>query len=424
MDANRRRFVTVSGALLLVMIGFVGRLGDLTENIPLFLAIFGAAFVIYATNVFAFSRIHAPYRQSLVLIFIVALGCRVVLIAVAPSLSNDVYRYLWEGRVIAAGHNPFALPPEAPELEALRDANYNAINHKNLTTIYPPAAQGVFVVAAAIAPTVTMQKLVLILFDLGTMVLIVLLLRRRGRNPNLCAVYGWSPLVIVEFAHSGHVDAVGIFFLVLAIHLFERGRAAGGMVAMGLSFLGKLLPLMLAPYFLRRRLLVWLPVAVAVALTGYLPFAGAGDGLWSSLGVYGRHWQFNSLVYRALESVWTNPDGIRLLLAGSVAAYAVYQALREPDITRFAFRVIACALLLSPTVYPWYIIWIVPLLCFHTSRAWLYFSGAVAVSYAVWPTYRATGVWRLGGSLLAMEYAPFYLLLAFEAVVGRRKGRA
>lgn len=421
MEPRYRRFATVAGVLLVGLAGVLLRLGDFTERLPAFLAAYAAFFAVYAGAIFVFSRLHTPYRRTLTLIFIVAVGCRLVVLGAVPSLSNDVYRYLWEGRVVASGHNPFALSPDAPQLEALQDANYEKINHKQLEAIYPPVAQGVFFLGAVLSPTVTMQKLLFVLFDIGTLVLIALLLRRRGRNLNLCVVYGWSPLVIIEFAHSGHMDAVGIFFLILALYLFERGAAVRGMAALGLSFLAKLLPVMLAPYFLfKKRLLVWAPLAVGVAIAGYLPFAGAGEKLWSSLEVYGQHWQFNSLIYRIIEGIWDNPDAIRLLLAAAVALFAIYQGIREKDLTLFTFRVVACAILLSPTLYPWYVTWIVPLLCLHSSRAWLYFSGVVVASYHVWSGFTDTEVWRLGTGFLVAEYVPFYLMLLLETLRLRR----
>ncbi len=419
----RYRWAVVACGLLLVGLSvWIATWGDLTLVVPRFLATFGALFLLYVVSITALSRMQGAHRATLVFVFAVALGCRVALLFGPPTLSNDIYRYLWEGRMVAAGHNPFSLPPEAPELRSLRDENYPGINHPDFVTIYPPLAQGVFVVGAVLRPDLTTQKVLFVLFDAATMVILLLLLRRRGKNVYLCAVYGWSPLVLVEFSHSGHMDSVGIFFLMLAILLLEQKKRWTGVMSLAFSFLAKYLSVLLIPFFLfKRRYLPWLLVFAAVAILGYLPFAGAGTGLVSSLRTYGTWWEFNSLLFSVLRRVFGSPDRIHFALVALVGAYALWQGYRRRDLMQFAYRVVACSLLLSPTVYPWYITWVVPFLCFYSSRAWLFFGGAVMASYWVWVGFPATGLWEVGWAPLLIQYIPFYMLLGYDARQGRRR---
>lgn len=417
------RLLSAAGVLMVIASYAVVRLDDLSSRIPAFLLVFALMFALYIAAVVLLPRVRAPRMQVLALVWIVAIATRLVMLPARPSLSDDAWRYVWEGRVVAAGYNPFSLPPDSPELAFLRDDNYDAINHKHMATIYPPVAQGVFALAALIAPNVTAQKFCFMLFDLGTLALVMLLLSRRNLDPARGAIYGWSPLVIVEFAHSGHMDAVAIFFLMLALLFIERNQVARGMAAGALSLLAKFTAVVLAPFLVvRKRFAVWAPLAAAVIIAGYLPFAGAGTKLWTSLGVYGRTWNFNSLVYRLLEALWGNPDAIRMVLAAIVVVFAVYRAVREKDVVRYAAAVIACALLLSPTVYPWYIAWMLPFVCFAPGVAWVYFSGAVVASYSVWIGFASGSEWRLGLTFLALEYVPFYIMLILPAA--RRSLRA
>ena len=411
------RLVSIAGVLMVIASYAVVRLGDLNARVPAFLLVFALMFTFYIAAVILLPQARVPRAQVLTLIWIVAIATRLVMLPARPSLSDDAWRYVWEGRVVAAGYNPFSLPPDAPELAFLRDKNYDAINHKHMATIYPPAAQGVFALAARVAPNMAAQKICFMLFDLGTLALVMLLLARRGLNPARAVIYGWSPLVIVEFAHSAHMDAVAIFFLLLALLFIERGQRARGMTAVALSFLAKFTAVLLAPFLVvRKRFAAGVPLAVAIMIAGYLPFAGAGAKLWTSLGVYGRTWNFNSLVYRLLEGVWGNPDAIRFLLAGVVVVFAAWRALRDKDVVRYAAAVIACALLLSPTVYPWYVTWILPLVCLVPNAAWVYFSGAVMASYVVWIGFGSGGEWRLGMPFLALEYVPFYIMLILPSL--------
>lgn len=323
--------------------------------------------------------------------------------------------------MITHGFNPFVHPPDAPELEFLRDRYYDNINHKHLETIYPPVSQAVFALAARVRPGPHALKLFFVLFDLGVIVLIGTMLRQRSLDPVAVTVYAWNPLVIFETGHSGHVEPAGIFFLILGLWLIARGRTLGGFVAMGVSFLAKYLSAVFVPFYLaRKKYAPWVGVMTAVVVAGYLPFASAGDGLFSSLKVYTAEWRFNGLVYKLLYTALGDPQWTRRILTAVVVGVVVYNSFRQKDVVRYGFIAIATGLLLAPTLYPWYVAWIVPFLCFCHNRAWILFTGLVFVSYWVWEIFPVEGRWELPWRLYALEYAPFYALLIYDAVRGRR----
>jgi hypothetical protein len=314
--------------------------------------------------------------------------------------------------------------PVSEDLRYLRDSDFDAINHKHLETIYPPLAQGAFLVGAVAGRGVTPHKIIYVLFDLATAALIVLLLRAKGRDPALSVVYAWNPLIILEFAHSGHMDSLAIFFLVLTLLLVERRRNVLGFVSMALSFLAKYFSAILIPFFvMRRRYLRGIALFVVLVVLGYLPFADASTGLASSLGIYGRHWDFNSFGYAVAVRVLKIPELVRVGLAVLAIIFAVYQGYRQRDVVRYGYLVTACALLVTPTLHPWYLCWVVPFLCFYLDRAWLFLTGAVVLSYTVWPAFRETGVWRVGWGMLLVEYVPFFVLLVFDTYRARVAGR-
>jgi hypothetical protein len=408
-------FVFFCGVVLFVLSAYIALIEDLTRSIPTFLGVYAAAFIVYLLSIFLLSRNREPFRGVLAFVFAIAILCRIVNLNSEPTLSNDIYRYLWEGRVIEAGMNPFSHPPSAPELEFLQDENYESINHKHLETIYPPLAQGAFFCGVLLKPDLFGQKLIFTLFDMATMVVILMLLLATGRNPALCAVYGWSPLVVTEFSGSGHVDSLGIFLLMAAALLFQRRFRLFGFVSLALSFLAKYVSAVLLPFFItKKRNIGWMFIYVAVIIIGYFPFAGASGKLISSLKVYAENWEFNSLLFRAIGSFAANPVHIRYALGIIVIVFAFYEGYRRRDLLHYAYRVIACSILLMPTIYPWYLCWLVPLLCFFPSRAWLGYTGLVMISYWVWVPYRTSGVWDLGTTVLILEYLPFYGLLAYE----------
>ena len=429
MRSKPIRTVVILGTLHLGFAVAISSLREITKNIPVFLLLFGAMFAVYVVAVAVIARGGAGERgvagrRFVVYMVVIAAACRLVCVAAAPALSTDIYRYLWEGRVVAAGQNPFSLPPDAPGLEHLRDENYGGVSHKHMEAIYPPFAQAVFFAGAFLHPTLPTFKLLFVLFDLAAMGVILLMLHARGRSLAWGVVYAWSPLVILEFSHSGHLDSVGICFLLAAIYLWEIAKKNRSVVALALSFLSKYLAVLLLPFFLfkrgeAKRILLF----AAVALLGYLPFLDAGDNLFASLRTYGARWEFNSAVFPLLRLVLGDAARVRGMLLLTLAAFAFYEGRRQKDFSRFAFLVVGCSLLLTPTLYPWYLCWIVPFLCFSPTPAWIYLTGMVAASYSVWMTYPATGVWNPGAGILILEYAPFYALLVFEGVRALRRRR-
>jgi len=422
-----------SGGRLLVLVGLVlvalfvllARIDDISIRIPTLIGIVALLFSLYAVSISLVSHSVLPRRVTLIIVFAVALAGRLALVGSTPALSDDIHRYLWEGRVVHDGGNPFLHPPNSESLVHLRDSDFSRINHPHLATIYPPLAQWAFYLGVAIAPSVATQKSLFLIFDIATLILLAVFLRSRGRDPALCIVYGWSPLVVIEFAHSGHMDSLAIFFLMLTIFLIDCRRPVLGYASMALSFLAKYFSLVLLPYFLvRKRSIVGFMVFGFLVVLGYLPFADASAGFFSSLRVYGESWNFNSLLFSLSRGIIDDPVWIRRVLAAAGIVFAVYQAVRQEDLLRYAYVVTGFALLISPTVYPWYLCWIVPFLCFFRSRAWIYLTGAIFVSYTVWTVFRETGVWQVGWWMLLVEYVPFAVLLVYDYLRVDRKERA
>jgi hypothetical protein len=423
MSRRDRAVLTATGVALVAALAAIGALPAPRLRVGVFLALYAAAFAAYALAVRTVLRLRACDRATAALILSVAVLGHAAVLPARPDLSTDVYRYAWEGRVMLEGANPFAVAPADSTLAHLRDDDYEAVSHKDLATIYPPLAQGLFALAAKVHPGVRTLKVILSLFDLATVLVLFRLLRRRGRSEAHALVYAWSPLVIVETGHSGHVDAAGVFLLVLGLHLYLSGRRAWAGAVLGLSFLVKYLAAAIAPFLARRRAAA-LVALVAVAALGYAPFLDAGARLAGSLREYGAHWWFNGPPFLALAGIAGDPMLARRLLAAAGVAFAIAAASRERDLARYAYLVIACALLVSPTVYPWYATWLVPLLCVFPSRAWIAFTGLVALSYTVWTVYGDTGAWVLPTWVLALEYLPFYALLLAGLARRRPAGEA
>ena len=425
---------------------YVVSIGDLRADVPRFWIGIFPIFVLYLLSSLYILRRPAG---SIRLILLCGLLFRLTMWWSPPSLSDDIHRYVWDGRVQLADIHPYRYPPEAAEVTHLRDADYEKINHREIPTVYPPLAQLFFRLVCALRPGPQLMKFDLLLCEIGLILLLVAILRQRCQDPRRVLLYAWNPLAIVEIAGSGHVDILGVLLMMLALFYLAGERPMGASAALAGAFLGKLLPAMLLPLFwshlspsgsvppwkrwlsLRPRLpLLWFPL---LALLGFLPFLDAGPQLFAGLQTYLRHWQFNGAISTLLALLFERgfPDGDSLMLArgtgiGLLLLTLLWTALRHFEPYRAAFWIMSAYLLLSPTLHPWYLLWILPFLPLFAPPAWILLSGLVLLAYEVLIEYSKTGIWTEQTWVKWAQFAPFFLLLIAYPVyqLYRRRSRA
>jgi alpha-1,6-mannosyltransferase len=235
-------------------------------HVDIFAGLLGLAVLVYFSTVRLVLRRPQP-RQAVWLVLGVAVVMRAVLITNPLLLSSDVYRYVWDGRVQAAGINPYRYVPADPALAPLRDtAIYPNINRKSYAhTIYPPAAQMVFAVVGRISQTVIAMKLAMLAFEVIAVLCLLRLLALARLPAERVLIYAWNPLVLWSFACDGHVDAIAVGLLAVALLCrAERRFGASGAFLAG-AVLAKFLPIVVAPAFLRGGTF-WRPALVGLAV--------------------------------------------------------------------------------------------------------------------------------------------------------------
>lgn len=394
-------------------------LGPLQTQIPWFWAALLPAFAAYlAAAWWIWRRPAGPLWPMLVL----ALLFRLTLLVSEPSLSDDVYRYVWDGRVQLAHINPYLYAPEAPEVTHLRDGLYAGINHKEVSTIYPPLAQLFFLLVCSLHPSLLAMKGALVLVELALVLLLVRILRQRGEDTRRVLLYAWNPLPVIEVAGSGHLDVLAVFLLLLALYWLEAGRRLPAVWAGAAALLAKFLPALALPLFWRRlrgqrRLLWWLLLLVGL---GFFPYAGAGKQLFAGLQAYLLKWRFNdaffSLCYQLLKDPALGQDEAalhqaKLLCAALLGLVVLWACWRGGDLYRATFAILGAYLLLTPTLHPWYLMWVLPFFVLFPVPAWLFLSSAIFLAYNVLSVYSSTGLWEERPWVLWAEFLPFYLLL-------------
>jgi alpha-1,6-mannosyltransferase len=404
-------------------------LGDLRADLVAFIALFFAAFVAYLVAVWQALREPAlTAGRRLWPLLALALAYRLLLLPAAPTLSDDLYRYVWEGRVLAAGLSPYRHAPDDPRLTPLRDDTiWPRVNNPSAPSPYPPLAQLGGLLGALLTPASPLGvKLVATAADLATIGALLLLLAATGRPVGRVLVYAWHPLVLLAFSHSGHNDALMAAPLVLALALVAAGRRGPAVPLLALAALAKVLPLLLLPLLPRRLGLAPTLLLVALVVVAWLPFLLLGGGAVGSIITYLGSWADNDSLH-ALLRLGLGEAGAKAvslaLVAGGVALLALHARLRARPLWWQLYVAFGLALALASTVHAWYLTWLLPPLAVHLEATagrpwlgplpalgWLLFSGLAALPYLTYDTHQ----WQLWISIV--EYGPLYALLAVAAL--------
>ena len=386
-----------------------------------------AIFVAFCLYLLAARSVWRGVQWKPAWILVTAIIFRLTLLAFEPTLSDDIYRYIWDGRVQLAGFNPYLYSPDSEALLSLRNELWEKINHRHIPTIYPPLSQILFRIVCTISPTVLAMKTVFTVFDCATILLLVKVLRSRGEDPQRVLLYAWNPLPILEVAGNGHLDSLGVFLTILALYAVVQRRRVTAAWALAGAFAAKLLPLLVLPVLWRhaadrwnewrfRLPLLWFPVVAGFLL---LLFADAGRDTMSGLQIFFAKWRFNdgifSLVYTIVKEPGFEPDDVALkdakIICGVLlTCVLVWAFCSQPDPFRAAATVIGANLLLSPVLHPWYLLWALPFLVLFPSPAWVFLSAAAFISYNAAANQSVTGVWMEETWVKWVQFLPFYLL--------------
>jgi len=336
-----------------------------------------------------------PSNSTLLIAVAFAIVFRLSILFAPPYLSDDIYRYVWDGRVQAAGINPYRYIPVAPELAQLRDETiYPKINRKDWAhTIYPPVAQVVFFLTTRISESVTWMKATMLLFELITFWAVAQLLTLLGRPRQFLLMYAWHPLVVWEFAGSGHVDAISISFIALALLAWQKKSDLGAGVALACATLVKLFPVVLVPALLKRGRWLIAPVLAITIIAGYLVYLSVGPAaVFGSLPGYtqerglftGQQFYALSLAHKLGLELPSLAYLIAVMLVMSALGLWVLLRGRREDYLKHALVLATATTVLFAPHFSWYFCWLALFLCFTPRLSIFYLTIASLLLYATW----------------------------------------
>ena len=406
----RGAILVAAGAVLSACTLFWASASGLTGRVAVHIAVYGAAFFAY---VCALAASRGLAGRRLALAFALAIAWRIALVPTPPQLSEDLYRYLWEGRVQSLGGNPYLREDRASaeKWAPARDELWRLMANKSYSAVYPPLWQLAARAVVAVSHSVAAMKAFLVACEVGIWAVLLALLRRRGLPPSRLLVVAWSPLALVEVAFGGHNDTLGLLFLCLALLALDSGRPALSAAAAGLGAATKLLPGILALAWARRYRLRDAVLAGVLATLTVLPYASAGADLWRGTNDYGS-WRFNESLLALFDALFPSKLAAQRAAALVLLALAVALGARRAEPARAGLAVVAAWLALSAHVHPWYALWLLPWLALVDAPAALLFTFTIGFAYTVYPGFQSGTGWQVPWAMRALEYLPPLLVMA------------
>ncbi|ELR69758.1 hypothetical protein C900_04735 [Fulvivirga imtechensis AK7] len=370
-------------------------------------------------------------------LLVFAILLRMVLLFAFPGLSDDIYRFVWDGRLFNQNIHPFShipsyyMDPGSPDVPGITSSLYYLLNSPNYFTIYPPVAQFFFSVATAIFPasvhgSAIVIRAFIILAECGSIWLITRILFHYKLPAKNALLYALNPLIILELTGNLHFEAFMIFFLLAGTYFFITGKSRMAALSLAFAIASKLLPLMLMPLFIRwlhwKKLLIFYALIAAFTLVLFLPFLHQDlfNGMTASLSLYFQRFEFNASIYYLLREIGFYTEGYNtihilgkyLALAAFllIMGYALLHNHKRIRLPEAMLWVLLFYLFLSTTVHPWYISTVLVLSIFTRFRFVILWSFLIFMTYV---GYSESGFEEILW-LTTTEYVLVFVFMLYE----------
>ncbi len=372
-----------------------------------------AFFMLFAWATSANSSQLRDYKSLL----IVAVFARIALFDITPYTSNDVDRYLFDGRIAYEGYDPYRISHDAPQLTDLRKKWQPPAEHAAYVTLYPPVSLALFTFSSSfdVDHAKTVWKLLLLIVSMLTLAFSCLVLKKAGKLRHLPLV-ALSPLLILETGVGLHIDAFSALAVITAIYFWQRQQLSHCAIAMAIGMAIKILPIMIllplvftqdklnkAISLILTTLILVLLIYAATYFMGYHPVG--------SIGVFFEKWRFASPFFYLVGDALTVSELVSLLVfivitTVSLIAYTSFKCqflsvkgttnrLKNNDIIYLCLQLsLALPLLISPVVFPWYLLPLIPLLALKPNAYLIAWTLIMPLTYEVLGQFIAKQIWQ------------------------------
>jgi alpha-1,6-mannosyltransferase len=386
------------------------------------LTVAGIVYLLAIREFFATPRLP---RRLVIIGLVLAAVWHIEFLRLPAGADDDIHRYVWDGRLQRLGYNPYLVVPSDPAVKGLHTPETCNLNNPDLPSPYPPGAELFFRAVTTIQESVSALKAAFVVCEFGIGLVLLDLLRTRGRGAHLVLAYAWNPLLAIEVAGSGHIDIVGALLLVISVAALARSWRAIAAVTFGLAVALKFLPIVLLPLYWKRVRIRDAALGATVVGLLYVPFLNHGRIPIGSLGTYVQSFRFNGPVFAALDPLAPSQllAGLAVLVGLATAAWLRSTASEwSPEL--FAWPM-AASLLFAPVVFPWYLLWLLPFLSSTSTLLITVWTVSIIPTYVMWHFRTLGRPWgALPGWVMRVEYgcvATAGAILALRRITGRRR---
>ena len=391
---------------------------------PLFFAIFSVPCAVYGvlwrrlpTAAPPSTGLRGDRLLHLALLFAVAF--RAPLLVRPVDAKSDMIRYIYDGRLQRLGYNPYLVVPSDPAVAATHTDETRQMPSIRVRTPYPAAAQLFFRLVVTLHESSRAMKLALVACDLLTIAVLLAWLTSARRSPWLALMYAWNPLVVLEVAHSGHIDALGALWIAVTAWMLSTGRGMRAAIAFVLAVASKLLPIVLLPLFWKRiRVRDAAAGAIVLALL-YLPFASAGTLPLGAVPNVVEYIRFNGPVFKLLAWALAPKAAAGVAVSAGLAIAAWMRARTSADDPAAWGWPMAVSLACAPVIYPWYLLYLTPFLFARSCAALVAWTFTALPIYAVWDLARHGHRWFVPPPVQAIEFGVVLLVLVLPGLKTR-----
>ncbi len=411
---QRRLYAAFSLIILGLVWASIASLGAPHLHFTSFLIVYALA---WAAGIYYFIALpkQISKRETVLWIMAAALICRTILLPF--QVSDDVNRYLWEGKVLASGINPYTTAPDNENLSELRGNYWKGINHKQMTAIYPPGMLYAFSAMSSISYNHTFFKFIFILFDMGILVIVLLLLSHRGQDLRYAVLYGLNPITLLSFAGQAHLDSVMVFFMLAALYSYTQKKWVWMFILLAMAFQAKYLAALALPFIIKRENIKYSGIFIISAFIPFIPFImNSPADTFRSLMTFGTSMAHNGSIHGLLRLVFwkTEPATvITAILFGCIYLIIWFKRQRAGPLWAVG-AVFSTLLILSPTVHLWYIAWILPFICLYPRWSWGVLSLTMGVYFIADKVFAQTGQWHQPIPYQVAQWLPFFMFLIWE----------
>ena len=391
---SKHKVLILWSSLLVLGYLYLGYFVTRDQEWPLLLS-FGSLFLLYSgLFIPSFKQKLFQHQKSFRYLLILAIGLRGLLLLSTPNLSDDYFRFVWDGNGIVNGVNPFERKPsevvfkdnehdiflQHEVVEGKSETFPGGMNSKDYYSVYPPFNQLIFATSSLLAGdnmqlNVFFLRFFLFLFEIGTLFLLVALLKLFDLSKEKVFIYAFNPLIIIELTQNLHFEGMTIFFVLASVYLLVKNKTIFAGLLYALAITTKLVPLLFLPLFLfkvpLKRLVLFYGIIGVSVLLFFTPFMGVNliETFGSSIRLYFKTFEFNASIYYLIREIGYWHVGYNTIhIIGKYTPMVVISGVllliaynyKKNKITNL-FKLIVWSLLiyysLASIVHPWYVIY-------------------------------------------------------------------